>query len=443
MNSPHKTAYWFVCRSLRFINLVKTLALLSRAVTGMWGGFVWQQDEAVRFSWRGFGCATFLWEAVKMKAIVCEMCGSQDLVKQDGMYVCQSCGTKYSPDEAKKLMVEVTGTVKVDNTDRLNNLFQAARQARDSNDAENAAKYYDMIMQEDPNSWEAAFYNVYYRVMQTKIMNIASSARSLKNCLGNVFGLLKKVESLEEQKAAVAEIVTRVTLICKMLESSARSTFKDSWDRVFQKYDDSGKQCVEYASEYHDRSEAVYTTFYTLGDLINKYFGNEPDMQKLAAFAWKTGVQYWVNDYEYFDAWKENKEHIDNTIGNLIRKYEPDYVIPAPQYDGFPSAFVSVIRKDGQGAPVKKGGCYVATAVYGSYDCPQVWTLRRFRDYTLSETWYGRAFIRTYYAISPTLVKMFGKTEWFRNLWKPTLDRIVDRLNNEGVECTPYSDKNW
>ena len=34
------------------------------------------------------------------------------------------------------------------------------------------------------------------------------------------------------------------------------------------------------------------------------------------------------------------------------------------------------------------GGCYVATAVYGSYDCPQVWTLRRYRDDTLAETWY-------------------------------------------------------
>ena len=38
------------------------------------------------------------------------------------------------------------------------------------------------------------------------------------------------------------------------------------------------------------------------------------------------------------------------------------------------------------------GGCYVATCVYGSYDCPQVWTLRRFRDDTLGSTWYGRAF---------------------------------------------------
>ena len=91
----------------------------------------------------------------------------------------------------------------------------------------------------------------------------------------------------------------------------------------------------------------------------------------------------------------------------------------------------------------KNGGCYVATAVYGSYDCPQVWTLRRFRDYTLAETWYGRAFIRTYYAISPTLVKWFGHTAWFKKMWKGKLDRMVANLNAEGVEDTPYEDRNW
>lgn len=89
------------------------------------------------------------------------------------------------------------------------------------------------------------------------------------------------------------------------------------------------------------------------------------------------------------------------------------------------------------------GGCYVATAVYGSYDCPQVWTLRRYRDYTLAETWYGRAFVRTYYAISPTLVKWFGHTEWFKKMWKGKLDRMVANLNANGVEDTPYEDRNW
>lgn len=90
-----------------------------------------------------------------------------------------------------------------------------------------------------------------------------------------------------------------------------------------------------------------------------------------------------------------------------------------------------------------KSGCYVATCVYGSYDCPQVWTLRRFRDDMLSKTWYGRLFIRTYYAISPSLVNLFGEFTWFKNLFKPTLDKMVENLNDKGVDNTPYQDKRW
>ena len=41
-----------------------------------------------------------------MKQLTCEMCGSTELMKQDGVFVCQTCGTKYSVEEAKKMMVE-------------------------------------------------------------------------------------------------------------------------------------------------------------------------------------------------------------------------------------------------------------------------------------------------------------------------------------------------
>lgn len=86
-------------------------------------------------------------------------------------------------------------------------------------------------------------------------------------------------------------------------------------------------------------------------------------------------------------------------------------------------------------------GCYIATCVYGSYDCPQVWTLRRYRDYTLDETWHGRLFIKCYYAVSPKLVKWFGNYGWFRKPWKMFLDGMVERLNSKGVEDTKYNDK--
>ena len=89
------------------------------------------------------------------------------------------------------------------------------------------------------------------------------------------------------------------------------------------------------------------------------------------------------------------------------------------------------------------GGCYVATAVYGSYDCPQVWTLRRFRDNTLAATFFGRMFVRIYYAVSPTLVKWFGRTNWFKKLWRGPLDRLVHKLNRDGVADTAYEDRPW
>ena len=87
------------------------------------------------------------------------------------------------------------------------------------------------------------------------------------------------------------------------------------------------------------------------------------------------------------------------------------------------------------------GGCYIATCVYGSYDCPQVWTLRRFRDQTLAATWFGRAFIRVYYAVSPSLVKWFGDTVWFEKIWRGRLDRLVGKLHDKGVEDSPYQDR--
>jgi len=81
-----------------------------------------------------------------------------------------------------------------------------------------------------------------------------------------------------------------------------------------------------------------------------------------------------------------------------------------------------------------ESGCYIATAVYGSYDCPEVWTLRRFRDNELSNLWLGRWFIRIYYAVSPKIVELFGNKKWFSKLWKPIINKIVHKLQNGGID---------
>lgn len=137
----------------------------------------------------------------------------------------------------------------------------------------------------------------------------------------------------------------------------------------------------------------------------------------------------------------------DRSVVELAMKYGVDWTKGQDVLQAERQARIAELqRQAAQQRPSNNqnfGGCYVATAVYGSYDCPQVWTLRRYRDYTLAETWHGRAFIRTYYAISPTLVKWFGHTNWFKKMWKGKLDRMVSDLNAKGVQDTPYQDRNW
>lgn len=86
-------------------------------------------------------------------------------------------------------------------------------------------------------------------------------------------------------------------------------------------------------------------------------------------------------------------------------------------------------------------GCYIATAVYGSYDCPEVWTLRRFRDEYLKGSVFGRLFVRFYYAVSPGLVRRVGGRDFFRKPVKRVLDQFVIHLKNKGYQDTPYDDR--
>lgn len=138
---------------------------------------------------------------------------------------------------------------------------------------------------------------------------------------------------------------------------------------------------------------------------------------------------------------------LNDELADIFRRCkfvdQPDFITHLPN-DGIDSDWVTHLipgsGNTGVGTETPSKGCYVATAVYGSYDCPEVWTLRRFRDFSLARSWYGRAFIKVYYAVSPTLVKWFGQTAWFNKLWRGPLDRLVARLKSEGYDDGPYDD---
>lgn len=306
-----------------------------------------------------------------MKQLICEMCGSADLIKDGGVFVCQSCGCKYSVEEAKRMMIEgtvdVQGTVKVDNSAFVQKYLANARRAYEKEDWEEVEKYYNMVEQNAPHNMEAVFFSSFGKAMLSLTDDEYFKREQKFGVLNNSISVINDYfEESDEDKEKV---------LCKI---------SDAIEKMYS---------VNF----------IYSRGTNTPDQARRAYTIKLENSVRAAF---------LTELKQIKEVHEDLAYLDELINKNSEQKNT-------------------------------GGCYVATAVYGSYDCPQVWTLRRYRDYTLAETWYGRAFIRTYYAISPTLVKWFGHTDWFKKMWRGKLDRMVEKLNANGVENTRYDDRIW
>ena len=140
-----------------------------------------------------------------MKQLKCEMCGSTDLVKQDGMFVCQVCGTKYSVEEAKKMMIE--GTVHVDSSHLVENYLSMAKNALEAGNNAEADNYCNKIIEVNPTSYEAWFIKGKAVGWQSTLANqrisetINAFTHALENCPEE-----KKAELAEECKQVISDL---------------------------------------------------------------------------------------------------------------------------------------------------------------------------------------------------------------------------------------------
>jgi len=226
-----------------------------------------------------------------MKRLICEMCEGTDFVKQEGVFVCQSCGTKYSVEEAKRMMiegtVEVAGTVKVDNTGKLDNLFKLARRAKEESNFEKAAQYYEQFQLENPLDWESAFYAIYFSAIlkwrndeeETTALNL------LHNCIDSVLNIISyNIKEKNRQILAINEISRELSGICSVFYGSNESTFQSFYQR-YAEYSYSSHnhnlfiQCLQKTTNINYRISVIY---YALGEKMLSMYENESDLDDLA-----------------------------------------------------------------------------------------------------------------------------------------------------------------
>lgn len=217
-----------------------------------------------------------------MKALVCEVCGSNEILKDGDYFVCQSCGTKYTTESVKKLLVE--GTVTVDSSNRYSNALVLARRAREEGNAEDAEKYYNEVLILDPNNWEASFYHTLYKSYQTNIARISSAAISVKNSFFSTVSVINKIEDETERLVALTDMEGSIIKFASSLFSSAGTFYIRH------------KDATGSYSEFADRADTILNMLLDIGDYFNRVYSDSNNevvnagYKKAAAAAYKAAI---------------------------------------------------------------------------------------------------------------------------------------------------------
>ena len=291
-----------------------------------------------------------------MKQLTCELCGGTDFAKQDGSFVCQSCGTKYSLEEARKIMSEAspTGTdevkpsvVNVQNTAQVDNLFNLAKSSYDSKNYAQAENFCNQIIGIDNKNFEA--WKLKGRAIH--FQTTAGNDRGLEafNCLKEAFALLDN-EGQKAQKEEFAELIKahaidRISFWVNQVEAQrptaatvekAKAIYVEILGNIAEFW---AKAIEQDNSEAGEIAKIINSTHKEL----KEYYILK--MNTMCVSAWKSTVAYnyyrksldsnsrlkkYDNDYDY-PSWEDDDFRPDNTtLSTFIQ--ECDYLIELLDY---------------------------------------------------------------------------------------------------------------
>lgn len=130
-----------------------------------------------------------------MKTLTCKMCGSTQLIEENGMYLCQSCGTKYSASELENRN-------KTDKTPSPEILKKEAEKQEEIKRLRALVKddysLWSRILELDWNDWEAYYYTKWEFIYDSdidwqylsqtfdRLKKRVSSDKKLKTCIKDV-----------------------------------------------------------------------------------------------------------------------------------------------------------------------------------------------------------------------------------------------------------------
>lgn len=221
----------------------------------------------------------------------------------------------------------------MENNEKLENLFVAARNARATSDDATAIKHYEEISALMPNNWEALFYLTVLKTNTVKYGEIANAAIKVQKCLPKVFELINTtIDDDEDKKKAVKEVANQCSRTAKWLLSASNNfytaiTKKDPTASVMV-------AAVRMDSKRHAKYESaqrmvqIGNVLCVCANYIDSIFGAKGEFyNKLSVDCWKAMLDLHFEHIRTYKVAVFNEDTIQK-FSAKIKKYDSSYEVP-------------------------------------------------------------------------------------------------------------------
>ena len=239
----------------------------------------------------------------------------------------------------------MTGTVKIDSSDKLDNLYKLARRARDEENVEKASQHYEQILLEKPNDWEATFYSAYYSsLLSFKNVGVDRAIVLLEDCIDSVMVLIKdNLKNDTEQESIVIDVADKIDRLTMVYARHIKEKFVDFsnnlWNAPLNNRTKSiGRDHWRLVANQHIDLSQVYAK---AAFKVLELFGENQRLDNLSSFliakagnilnsANNTLTQEWMQSFRTY----YNYEHLlsESEINQLIDSYDANMSAIREQY---------------------------------------------------------------------------------------------------------------
>tara|TARA_B100000787_G_C16148561_1_gene275466 strand:- start:1 stop:1119 length:1119 start_codon:yes stop_codon:yes gene_type:complete len=354
----------------------------------------------------------------------CDSCGAELSIPEDNVSMkCGFCGTLNKPS-----LEEFSGKP----SNKLRNLMLNAVK---SENWEEAKKYSNNILEDDPTDYEAWIYKGVASGWNAKEED---PSKEILNCFRNAYA-----NSNSEDTGKILNILSLkgTDLLLSLADSSTKFIQKNGfkggvlWDaEVMEAYFSKIFGFIEigyFLTEINrrDQNESLNAdidiTFLAMFAYLFKYHTFTNMITKSNPF----GLKLFDNEF-YFETPNneaqydpQSKEALkwEPRVDEIIETYANNgYSLDDSKYEEHKSLFI-----DPREEYVPIAGCFVATAVYGDEDHFNLIVLRSFRDNFLRQYSMGRSFIAFYYEHGPKLADKVKESSLLKAIFTPLVETGV------------------